>query len=206
MGMSNVLTADPRIPHTKLSSVDVDVRTVKDWTDWSTSSKDSVALCEIWLGEQGKPIYSSRSKADPHKRWASSPNDLALCGKWSEMLSCGAIYWLQTVLLIPQREGCWLGNKKEFYVTGPTNTLLLGSSFRAFLSVWMASLYSPCKARTLDKRKTFVSREHQRMTSKSRSSGSQSSLYLAHAEQCLNVVWLVCQRCHTRFECRIIVV
>lgn len=67
MGMSNVLTADPRIPRTKLSSVDVDVRTVKDWTDWSTSSKDSVALCEIWLGEQGKPIYSSRSKEDPHK-------------------------------------------------------------------------------------------------------------------------------------------
>lgn len=115
MGMSNVLTADPRIPRTKPSSVDVDVRTVKDWTDWSTSSKDSVALCEIWLGEQGKPIYSSRSKADPHKRWASSPNDLALCGKWSEMLSCGSIYWLQTVLHIPQRKGCWLGNKKKFW-------------------------------------------------------------------------------------------
>lgn len=33
------------------------------------------------------------------------------------------------------------------------NTLLLGSNFSAFLKVWMASVYSPCKASTLNENK-----------------------------------------------------
>lgn len=121
-------------------------------TGLTEASEDSLALCDTRLGEQGKPIYSKRSKADPHKRWASSPNGFALCGKRGEMLPCGAIYRRRTVLHIPQHRCCWLRRVKTVF-TRPTNTLLLGSSFRAFLSVWMASLHSPCKARTLERAK-----------------------------------------------------
>lgn len=100
-GMSSVLTTDPSIPRTELSSVDVDVQS-KDWTDWGLAGS-------VWdpAGRAGNLFLANvllKQMSQQTKR------SCALCGRkcYPVAPSTGK----GTILHILQHKCCWLCRKK----------------------------------------------------------------------------------------------